>query len=99
MRSGLLSGLVQRGGDYLEAGRGVVRIEHQGRTDADRAYSRREQKQPALECRLHELRGLFRSLELERKHQAKAAHVGHVLRSEEHTSELQSHSDLVCRLL
>src|SRR5438034_7441251 len=28
-------------------------------------------------------------------------HVGHVryLRSEEHTSELQSHSDLVCRLL
>src|SRR5260221_5169312 len=24
---------------------------------------------------------------------------GHVLRSEEHTSELQSHSDLVCRLL
>src|SRR5436190_11642777 len=25
--------------------------------------------------------------------------VGHVERSEEHTSELQSHSDLVCRLL
>src|SRR5438034_3091134 len=24
---------------------------------------------------------------------------GHILRSEEHTSELQSHSDLVCRLL
>src|SRR6266540_5852431 len=29
-----------------------------------------------------------------------AAHVGdHQLRSEEHTSELQSHQDLVCRLL
>src|SRR5436190_10583141 len=27
------------------------------------------------------------------------AHVGTVPRSEEHTSELQSHSDLVCRLL
>src|SRR5438034_1606917 len=26
-------------------------------------------------------------------------HSGFVLRSEEHTSELQSHSDLVCRLL
>src|SRR5438132_8826250 len=25
--------------------------------------------------------------------------IGHWLRSEEHTSELQSHSDLVCRLL
>src|SRR5215204_4457545 len=25
--------------------------------------------------------------------------VGHEIRSEEHTSELQSHSDLVCRLL
>src|SRR5260221_8635389 len=24
---------------------------------------------------------------------------GHIVRSEEHTSELQSHSDLVCRLL
>src|SRR5438034_5717981 len=28
-----------------------------------------------------------------------AAHAGFVVRSEEHTSELQSHSDLVCRLL
>src|SRR5438034_6737267 len=27
------------------------------------------------------------------------ANISHVMRSEEHTSELQSHSDLVCRLL
>src|SRR5476649_3079060 len=33
-------------------------------------------------------------------HHAHAGHVRqHVTRSEEHTSELQSHSDLVCRLL
>src|SRR5436190_18290996 len=31
--------------------------------------------------------------------QATAAHDGRTRRSEEHTSELQSHSDLVCRLL
>src|SRR2546430_7976307 len=30
---------------------------------------------------------------------AAAAEAGHVLRSEEHTSELQSQSNLVCRLL
>src|SRR5438132_10868551 len=29
----------------------------------------------------------------------KRKHVGQLVRSEEHTSELQSHSDLVCRLL
>src|SRR5947207_5070217 len=30
---------------------------------------------------------------------ASIIHVGGTMRSEEHTSELQSHSDLVCRLL
>src|SRR5260221_1361930 len=43
---------------------------------------------------LTEIEGLVRQMEEEDKH-------GHdyPLRSEEHTSELQSHSDLVCRLL
>src|SRR5438132_10415534 len=34
-----------------------------------------------------------------RRAQARARRLRHVPRSEEHTSELQSHSDLVCRLL
>src|SRR5438034_9659537 len=33
------------------------------------------------------------------RHPGLAAHQDHLVRSEEHTSELQSHSDLVCRLL
>src|SRR5947207_5745548 len=32
-------------------------------------------------------------------HEARFAQIGGGVRSEEHTSELQSHSDLVCRLL
>src|SRR5260221_8826038 len=40
-------------------------------------------------------KGLIRQPELGHKHQMLASDV----RSEEHTSELQSHSDLVCRLL
>src|SRR5260221_10297432 len=41
-------------------------------------------------------------LKLLRGHEGRPAELGHVGeqgRSEEHTSELQSHSDLVCRLL
>src|SRR5260221_200790 len=34
-----------------------------------------------------------------RAHRRARPHPGHRRRSEEHTSELQSHSDLVCRLL
>src|SRR5947207_7700752 len=53
---------------------------------------------------------LFRSLMPQHHHAQRIAHKNHVhagfvkqargrIRSEEHTSELQSHSDLVCRLL
>src|SRR5260221_6436324 len=45
--------------------------------------------QPALSSRLHR----------QRSRGAGAGAVENVDRSEEHTSELQSHSDLVCRLL
>src|SRR5438132_11275356 len=53
---------------------------------------------PIFECRtpapsrLHEAVCLVRNCPGRRR-------LGHVPRSEEHTSELQSHSDLVCRLL
>src|SRR5438132_8885889 len=56
--------------------------------------------------RLGELRTVTldvgRGLGLGRAHQQRVAELGEVsreVRSEEHTSELQSHSDLVCRLL
>src|SRR5947207_5993752 len=49
---------------------------------------------------------LFRSLDLRQRHcdpvargDGKVADTAEIERSEEHTSELQSHSDLVCRLL
>src|SRR5260221_4579659 len=47
---------------------------------------------------------LFRSVSVERRADSAFSRiycepVGRVQRSEEHTSELQSHSDLVCRLL
>src|SRR5437667_6376462 len=47
---------------------------------------------------------LFRSCSVPRpvdwiQPMSRAWHFGHATRSEEHTSELQSHHDLVCRLL
>src|SRR5260221_6167658 len=41
----------------------------------------------------------FRKIKNHCDQDAKGAQVIHYMRSEEHTSELQSHSDLVCRLL
>src|SRR5579875_4000219 len=50
-----------------------------------------------LACRSEE-RGLAAVAKLRRSNPDAVAHLV-LLRSEEHTSELQSHSDLVCRLL
>src|SRR5438034_4737184 len=49
-------------------------------------------------------RGVFEGCSYARSHETKCEHGfdclnGEQTRSEEHTSELQSHSDLVCRLL
>src|SRR5438034_8794472 len=52
----------------------------------------RQSSRARAEPRHHAEVGIF--LELE-----EYSHFGMVARSEEHTSELQSHSDLVCRLL
>src|SRR5260221_6780425 len=41
----------------------------------------------------------FKSVELSNAHGLLKAEMRRLSRSEEHTSELQSHSDLVCRLL
>src|SRR5438034_7089616 len=51
--------------------------------------------QPEVVCGAHQL------LEVgpQRRLAAREAELQHAERSEEHTSELQSHSDLVCRLL
>src|SRR5260221_9912596 len=43
--------------------------------------------------------GTFRNARLRRRRRDRASRGGKYRRSEEHTSELQSHSDLVCRLL
>src|SRR5438034_6667055 len=47
----------------------------------------------------HLLRGAEAGRRVVRGRRAPHPHRGQLLRSEEHTSELQSHSDLVCRLL
>src|SRR5690349_24251611 len=57
------------------------------RSQLDQVLLEAERGEPALPGRLC------------REHHAMAASAQHVARSEEHTSELQSRRDLVCRLL
>src|SRR5437667_6860081 len=49
-------------------------------------------KASALNCTARSARGEVRAI-------LSSPHILHLARSEEHTSELQSHHDLVCRLL
>src|SRR5437588_2117458 len=55
--------------------------------------------EPAMPPRTSDARGLYRPRLLRRLLAGRPADRNGQWRSEEHTSELQSHSDLVCRLL
>ena len=55
--------------------------------------------QPDLSIVLTELKPALRVSDTDKNNLARAKEKGRILRSEEHTSELQSRSDLVCRLL
>src|SRR5438034_6924093 len=63
--------------------------------DAGRALRRRDERgRVARPARL-----IVRRDRVPRNAPGRVHHLPHRVRSEEHTSELQSHSDLVCRLL
>src|SRR5262249_59904568 len=76
----------------------VTQRQGQRRHEAQRIRPRRIEQQTCLE-RLRRDLSSERLAERQRQQQAAAAHLAEPVRSEEHTSELQSLTNLVCRLL
>src|SRR5205085_12322360 len=80
---------------------GLAQAELRGQLQAREHRARREAERNDLVAQVleHLRRGVARAVETKRYRQIVSIHPGRSPRSEEHTSELQSQSNLVCRLL